>query len=46
MKRLTNNLGLKILALVLAVLIYYAMRTAMQDPALIMKGPSDAVQAR
>ena len=42
-----GNLGLKILALILAVVIYFAMKDALRDtPSFIMKGPAANEQAR
>lgn len=42
-----GNWGLKILALVLAVVIYFAMKDALRDtPSFIMKGSPANEQAR
>ena len=42
-----GNWGLKILALVLAVVIYFAIKDALRDtPSFIMKGPSTNESAR
>jgi hypothetical protein len=42
-----GNWGLKILALVLAVVIYFALKNAVRDtPSFIMKGPVSNEPAR
>lgn len=42
-----GNLGLKILALVLAIVIYFAMKDALRDtPSFIMKGTTANEPAR
>ena len=43
----TGNWGLKILALILAIVIYFAMKDALRDtPSFIMKGPTANEPAR
>lgn len=47
MKILTNNWGLKLLALVLATVVYFVIRAALENPTThILKGPTDAVQTK
>lgn len=48
----TRNWGLKLLALILALVVFYGVRGSIRgsyqhvDPAIFMKGPAHAVPAR